>query len=109
MAGKHSHPAEQIASNASTPILSAGQVFADGGVIELVRRNNELELLAWDGATAAIGRTVQYGADVYAPATFDQTIVSRVTFPGEPKSYRTSGKLVQGVSVELKRFLIILE
>ena len=66
------------------PIATAGEVFADGAMIELVAGANpeHPQLMLWDGSTEIIGTVVEYRGQQYEPAKIEASILRQLTLPG---------------------------
>jgi hypothetical protein len=65
------------------PIATAGEVFADGAMIELVAGvNHEYpQLMLWDGSTEITGTVVEYRGQQYEPAKIEASILRQLTLP----------------------------
>lgn len=65
------------------PIATAGEVFADGAMIELVGGAHPTQTLSmlWNGSTEVIGRVVEYDGQLYTPAPIESSILRELTLP----------------------------
>jgi hypothetical protein len=65
------------------PIATAGEVFADGAMIELVAGANpeHTQIMLWDGSTEIIGTVVEYRGQQYEPAKIEASILRQLTIP----------------------------
>ena len=78
-------PNENAATSAAVgcPIATAGEVFADGAMIELVGGVHPTQplLMLWDGSTEIIGPVVEYDGQLYTSALIESTILRELTPP----------------------------
>ena len=60
---------QRRASEAQKIHPTAGAVFSDGSILEIVRRNpsSELALLIWNGVSFEVASTAAHGGKHYAP------------------------------------------
>ena len=65
------------------PFATAGEVFADGAMIELVGGANSAhpQLVLWNGSTEITGTVVEYRGQQYEPAKIDGSILRQLTLP----------------------------
>ena len=65
------------------PIVTAGEVLADGAMIELVGGVHiaRPQLMLWDGSRETIGPIVEYDGQRYEPAEIDSSILQQLTLP----------------------------
>lgn len=66
------------------PIMTGGEIFADGTAIELVSHMGDperLNLLFWDGVKGNISAVVQREGRLYKPAQIDRSILRELTMP----------------------------
>jgi hypothetical protein len=65
------------------PIATAGEVFADGVMIELIGGVHPSQplLMLWDGSTEIIGPVVEYDCQLYSPALIESSILRELTLP----------------------------
>jgi hypothetical protein len=65
------------------PIATAGEVFTEGVMIELIAGVNpeHLQLMLWDGSTEITGAVVEYRGQQYEPAKIEASILSQLTLP----------------------------
>jgi hypothetical protein len=70
-------------STVARPIATAGEVFADGAMIELVGGVNpeHPQLMLWDGSTEITGTVVEYRGQQYEPAKIEASILRQLTLP----------------------------
>jgi hypothetical protein len=71
------------AAKITHPIATSGEVFSDGGIIELIGgdQHGNPRLLLWDGANETIGSLIEYGGVRYEPAPFNSTLLRELTLP----------------------------
>ncbi len=65
------------------PIATAGEVFTDGVMIELIAGVNpeHPQLMLWDGSTEITGTVVEYRGQQYEPAKIEASILRQLTLP----------------------------
>jgi hypothetical protein len=65
------------------PIATAGEVFADGAMIELIGGVHPSQplLMLWDGSTEIIRPVVEYDCQLYSPALIESSILRELTLP----------------------------
>ena len=65
------------------PIATAGEVFTDGVMIELIAGANpeHPQLMLWDGSKEIVAPVVAYNGQLYEPAPIDRSILEQVTLP----------------------------
>jgi hypothetical protein len=71
------------AATVGHPIGTAGEVFADGAMIELVGGTHPAhpQLMLWDGSTETVGPVVEYDGRLYAPALAESSILRELMLP----------------------------
>ena len=71
------------AATVGHPIGTAGEVFADGAMIELVGGTHPAhpQLMLWDGSTETVGPVVEYDGQLYAPALTESSILRELMLP----------------------------
>jgi hypothetical protein len=78
-------PNENAATSAAVgcPIATAGEVFADGAMIELVGgvHPGHPQVMLLEGSTEIIGSVVEYDGQLYAPALIESSVLREVTLP----------------------------
>jgi hypothetical protein len=64
-------------------VATAGGVFSDGSMIELIRgaRGGNPALMLWDGAKETIGATVEHHGQLYEPAPINPSILQELILP----------------------------
>ncbi|GAC1438189.1 MAG: hypothetical protein NVSMB58_32800 [Terriglobales bacterium] len=86
------HSKHQRTAKSLEKIATAGEVFADGSLIELVRDTvdpGRINLLKWNGVTATIKREFSCSARMYIPISFDSSILASMSLPVAPTSYES--------------------
>jgi hypothetical protein len=83
--------AKQCAAAHTEPIPTAGRIFADGTVLEVLRdaSSQELALIRYRGESAEIGTTVTHLDQVYRVVPLDSRVAAAIRFPntvGPPES-----------------------
>lgn len=83
------------------PIATAGEVFSDGIIIELVRDGSDptqSALLRWDGNNATIARRVEQEGRVYFPVAVDPKIFEGLRLPSGIAPYGSTQELFTAVT-----------
>jgi hypothetical protein len=84
-----------------SPIVTAGEVFSDGTILELVRDTSDptqSALLRWDGANATIARRVEQNGRVYVPVTAEPNIFEGLRLPSGIAPYGSTRELFTAVT-----------
>jgi hypothetical protein len=90
--------------NSAPPIRTAGELFPDGGAIELILdKNDHLALLAFDGQKHQVGRRIETRGRVFEPAEVHPSILRALTLPTKCAPYGSTRKLFTGVSELISR------
>ena len=65
------------------PIATAGEVFADGSIIEMIRGADDGSpaLMVWDGTKETIGATVEHHGQQYEPAPINASVLRELILP----------------------------
>jgi hypothetical protein len=71
------------AAKITRPIATSGEVFSDGGIIELIGgdQHGSPRLLLWDGAKETVGSLVEHNRRLYKPAPINGSILQALTLP----------------------------
>jgi hypothetical protein len=94
-----------LAANCTSPIATAGEVFADGSTIELIGvRGGNPKLMKWDGAEETVGPIVEHGGCRYEPVSFDSTLLRELTLPTECRPHGTTRELLTDICKLAKGF-----
>lgn len=80
---------------AASSIETAGEVFSDGSMIELVRSDSDLiQLLFWDGSKSTISSEIRKNGKVFIPPIrLDQELSRAIRLPKHPRPYGTTEQL----------------
>jgi hypothetical protein len=81
-------------------IATAGEVFPDGKMLELIRPDpgaGELRLLSWDGKNATVGKQFKVNGKIYRPASLNRTSLSALRLPANAAPYGTTRDLFNGL------------
>jgi len=82
-------------------IYSAGEVFADGVMIELVSSSRELnntDLLLWDGSGATMGPRVEHAGCTYEAIDLAPSLYLAIRLPSRSSDYRSERSLFAAVA-----------
>jgi len=104
---------ESEATNKKTATIgTAGEVFTDGTVIELIRDRDsteQLKLLVWNGADVRVGNRVEYNDHVYVPPALDPTIVRALRLPSQSAPYGTTRGLFNELRKQFRQYTALSE
>jgi hypothetical protein len=92
----------QSASSPETePIVTAGEIFADGMMIELVAGPPDKakpKLLLWNGIKASVGYRANHQGDIYKPPEIDLSLYQAMRLPTATAHYRSARTLFDGIT-----------
>ena len=99
------------ANGANSPIATAGEVFADGGMIELIAGASEESprLLHWDGAKETVSSIVEHGGRSYEPAVIDRSILRELRLPTRTTSPGSTRELLSEICTLVTKFVGLAE
>ena len=91
----------------NTAVVTAGEAFADGTVIELVSGHepNKPDLLLWNGSEATIAARVEYGGCTYQSPELTASVYGATRFPKRCSKYESIRSLFTGIAALLARHL----
>jgi hypothetical protein len=96
-------------SNApNSSIISAGEVFADGAIVELMSsfsRFNKPDLLLWNGRKATVGPHVEHGGCTYEAPELDPILCRAMRLPAGCHDHRSARRLFDGIRNLFQRHL----
>ena len=84
---------------------TAGEVFEDGGIVELIRQqpgSRELSLLWRRGKRSSIGQCLKLPSGKYVPAQLPDSVLRRMFLPARPRSYGTTKNLFDSIAETLQ-------
>jgi hypothetical protein len=90
------NPAVKGGSNATKGIISAGEIFADCTMIELVSGSSGLDkpdFLLWNGKRATVGTHIKHGGRTYEVPELGPSVYRATRFPSRCKDYDSAGGL----------------
>jgi hypothetical protein len=94
-------PNENAATSGAVggPIATAGEVFADGAMIDLVGGMHAAhpQVMLWDGSTEIIGPVVEYDGQLYAPPLIESSILRELTLPTRCCPHRTTREFLTDI------------
>ena len=82
-------------------ITSAGEIFGDGAMIELVSSSSGLDepdLLLWTGSEAIVGPRVEYGNQIYEPPELPPSLYQATRFPSGCQDYDSARVLFAAIT-----------
>ncbi len=88
-------------------IETAGEVFSDGTVLELISSESEehgTELLRWDGKSAIVGHELEVHRKRYRPSKVFSSLRPAIRLPGRVAPYGSTRDLLDSIINLLKRY-----
>ena len=84
------------AATTARPIVTTGEVFPDGSIVELIGgdHNGNLQLMLWNGASETIGSTIEHGGVAYEPSQFPSSLLRGWTLPTKCRPHGTTRQLL---------------
>lgn len=82
-------------------IITAGEIFADGAMIELVSGSStriKPDLLLWDGSTATSGRRVERGSCIYEAPELAPSLYRAIRLPSRSRIYDSARSLFAAIT-----------
>jgi hypothetical protein len=106
-------PDAKSGSNATKScIISAGEIFGDGAMIELVSGSSEPDkpdLLLWNGSKAIVGSRVEHGGCIYEPPELPPSLYRATRFPSRCHDYGSARVLFAAMTDLFKHHLDLPE
>ena len=106
-------PNAKSASNTTKScIISAGEIFADGAMIELVSGSsgpNKPDLLLWNGSKATVGPRVEHGGCIYESPELPSSLYRATRFPSRCSDYGSARDLFAAITDLFKHHLDLPE
>ena len=93
-------------------VISAGEVFGDGAMIELVSGSSGLDkpdLLLWTGSKAIVASRVEYGDCIYEPPELPPSLYRATRFPSRCQDYGSARVLFSAITDLFKHHLHLTE
>src|SRR6266849_3514521 len=82
---------------ASLPVCTYGELFPDGGIIELVQTAGILKLFVFDGKHGTIVPEAQFRGRLFRPPTLSQSIRRAMKFPAECINFGSTRRLFAAI------------
>jgi hypothetical protein len=102
-------PNEESGSNATNScIISGGEIFADGAMIELVSGSSGLDkpdLLLWNGSKAIVGPRLEHGGCTYEAPELDRILWRAMRLPAGCCAYGSARALFNSIRDSSQRHL----
>jgi hypothetical protein len=96
-------------SNAtSSCMISTGEIFADGAMIELVASSSGLnrpDFLLWNGRKATVGPRVEHGGCIYEASKLTPSLHRALRLPARCSNYGSARDLFAGIVDLFNRYL----
>ena len=92
-------------------IITAGEIFPAGEMIELVRSASGLtkpDLLFWNGTKSSVGRRIKYGGRFYEGPELDTALYRTMRLPACSSNYDSPRVLFEAISKLFERHLSLL-
>ena len=93
-------------------IISTGEIFPDGGMIELVSSStgvNQPDLLLWNGSEATVEHRVEHIGCIYEAPELPPTLYRATRWPSHCTDYGSARCLFDGISDLFRRHLDLSE
>lgn len=93
-------------------IISAGEIFADGAIIELVSGSsaaNKPDLLLWNGRTARVGPRIEHGGRTFEAPELVPSLYRAMRLPSKCTDYGSARGLFAGITDLFKHHLDLPE
>lgn len=100
--------AKSVADATNRCILSAGEIFADGTMIELVSGSsglNKPDFLLWNGRKARVGHRIEHGGRTYEVAELASSLYRAMRLPSRSAPYGSARGLFAEISDLFKQHL----
>lgn len=97
-------------SRAGLALETTGELFSDGGMLELASDpscSGKLGLVHWDGKIARFRPSFELSGQIYKPAGVGPTTLSAISFFSETKDYGSVGLLHSKIIGVLKNFFAL--
>lgn len=110
--GKTKVKAKRKSNAAKSSINTAGEIFTDGAMIELVSGSSGLRkpsLLLWNGRETTVGSSVEHGGCIYEAATLAPSVYLATRFPSGTHDYSSARSLFVTIADLFKRHLDLPE
>ena len=89
-------------------IVTNGEIFADGAMIDLVSGSsslNKVDLLLWNGSKATVGRRVEHGGCIYEAPELPLSLYRATRFPSHCHDYGSARGLYDLIADLFNRHL----
>jgi hypothetical protein len=86
----------QTTSDADRPVTTAGEVFPDGTLLEVIRDpadSGQITLLRWDGDRAEVANRIECMGRNYTPVKLSASAVQAINFPSQPENHGSTADL----------------
>jgi len=93
--------AKRAANTKSDCIISTGQIFADGAMVELVSASPGLRkpsLLLWNGKKATVGPRVEHDGCIYQAPDLAPSLYHAMRLPSRSSGYRSARSLFTAIA-----------
>jgi hypothetical protein len=100
-----------VASTNSYAIATAGELFPDGSMIELIAGGPDRipQLMLWDGKTETVADRLEYRGQVYAPARLDSTVLQELNLPTRCHPHGSTSELLAEIRQLIAKFVALDE
>jgi hypothetical protein len=90
-----------VGSAAKRCIISSGEIFPDGALIDLVAGSSELnkpDLLLWNGSKTTVGPQVEHGGCIYEAPELPPGLYRATRFPARCDDYGSARRLFESIT-----------
>jgi hypothetical protein len=101
-------PDAKNASNVKRCVISEGEIFADGAMIEPVSGSSELNkpnLLLWNGSQATVAPRVERCGCIYEAPELSQSLFRAIRLPARCQNYGTARRMFESIRNLFKNYL----
>jgi len=98
--------AKNVSNAADSCIISAGEIFADGAMLELISGSSALykpDVLLWNGRKATVGPRVEHDGCIYEAPELAPSLYRATRLPSRCTSYDSARSLFAAVTDLFKR------
>jgi len=99
-------PTNRSSKDFSTLVETAGEIFADGAIIELVKPPDQrVELLLWRKNKKTIAPQIKYSGRVYQVRRVNAKLLDTIRFAANPVDYRSPAALFAEISALFTEYI----
>ena len=91
------------------PVCTAGELFPDGGALELIRAAGDSTLLLFDGHKHVVAPRIEFRGQVFEPLKVHPSILRALTLPTKCEPYGSTRELFTAVAGLIQRVAPVSE